>query len=317
MINAATTFLTGASTPTSSSNQGTEPACRTAADLSFERELHNYATQRIPIPGNTIHLPADLKGAVSVAFELGGAQICKSAMTPGLPTPSLYADGELTIDAASDTGTHYGPFKYEIPTVSWLPDPSMPAGQQLTTHFAPLSAETSLNVHPSFSPGSGLALTVADAQLHALPFDVTLVKDGQALLQVGLGPTLTIEASISPRSVEQDAEIAKTAEGGDTVAAADDAAQTIADDLGLGIEEIGNEFYGVDLEQAAADFYTQFEPTVAAALEADPALIAFGSPADLVSGDAITAGDAAAVDDAMGAGAVDFSAEDIFFVLVF
>jgi hypothetical protein len=101
--------------------------------------------------------------------------------------------------------------------------------------------------------------------------------------------------------VEQNAEDAKTAEGGDTVAAADDAAQTTADDLGLGIEEIGNEFYGVDLEQAAADFYTQFEPTVAAALETDPTLIAFGSPADLVSGDAMTADDAAAVDDAMGA----------------
>ena len=188
MIRVADTFLTGsAPTPAPTSTPGGEPPCRTAEDLSLEHELHKYATQRIPIPANTIKLPAGVDGGVTVAFELGGAQICRTALTPGLPTPGLYTSGELAIDASGDTGTHYGPFKYEVPTVSWLPDPSMPSGQELTTHFAPLSAEASLNVHPSFSFGSVPALTVADAQLHALSGTVTLVKDGQAQLQVGLG----------------------------------------------------------------------------------------------------------------------------------
>ena len=85
----------------------------------------------------------------------------------------------------------------------------------------------------------------------------------------------------------------------------------------MGIEEVGNEFYGVDLQQAAASFDTQFESEVATALQADPVLISFGSVTDVVPSDAISAGDAAAVDDAMGAGAFDFSVEDILVVLIF
>jgi hypothetical protein len=323
VVNSLTSFLSGVSTPagTSSTSSDHKPVCRTAEDLSLEKELHKYKTQPIPIPANTIRLPSDIVGQVAVSFQMGDAQVCKSALNTGLPTPSLYVSGELAIGADSPTtGSHYGPFTYELTTVSWLPDPAMPAGQQLTTQFSAPSADASLNVHPSlsFRLAPDLALTVADAELHALPFDVTLVRDRQAQLQVGLGPTLVIDAQVSMKSVEQSAENTKAENGGDTVAAADDAAELTADDLAAALDEMGLEWYGVDLGPAARGFYVIFEGQLAAALQADPALVAFGvAGADVVAGDAITAGDAAAIDGAMGAGAIDVSTEEILVVFLF
>jgi hypothetical protein len=293
---------------------GASPTCRALVDFQLEQELHKAAQHRFNIPANTIKFLANVAGEVVVDYIPGDATACKNHLTSIVNMPGVYANGELSLGADGPDGTHYGPFVYSAPQVSWISTPGAPVVDPVVIKFSPASVDAEVNPHLSIGiTGQGIrpTLQLASVQLHAIRTQVTLVSHNDSLLQVGLGPTIALEAQIAYSDAEKEVKNLE-AEGVDAQTAEADVAQELAGDSSIAAEQVASEYYVADIQPAVRVLYVQLDDSLLAALEADPALVAVVSPSAGFAEDpavpadaAITASDAAAIDTTIGADAVE------------
>lgn len=297
-------FLAGQ--PPEPSAPSDTPECPAAIDFSLDRQIANRGTAKIPIPGNTIDLPGGLEGAVSVSASLGGATICKRAVSIALS--SLTSTGDLTLTATA-SGAAKGPFTYSLDSTAWVLVPGAPPGQDFTTRFSP-AVTAAVDPHLSLNQSGNISLQIAAVELTAIEVPpVKLVSGNQELLEVSMAPDVTLAVEISKQSVERTARDAED-EGLDRQTAIDDTAEQISSNATVAIEEDATGYYGVSISSQAQLFYADLDSQLVEALDGDAALAAT-LPGDEITdptseiGNDLTPAQAAAAAEATGGEATE------------
>jgi hypothetical protein len=282
------------------------PPCSSAVGL--ERDMHTFAGRKIALPQHSIDLPANMQGQLEVTFSLGDVSICRNQYT--LPVPGYSLSGELSVNPMGPDGTEHGPFRYAAEGTAWKPSPEMPPGQDLTSHFEP--AKFAASVNPSLSFGNAdPSLSIASAELQADPLDTTLSHRGQAIINVKVGPTITLGISISPKNLEQLDEQAQS-EGVDAHLAADDVAEELAGDAGVALEEEASVFFGVDVTPTVQQLTHDLDTSLVDAINNDATITSYETAlADEAAASVVTADESAAIAEATGSAEFDVSAVDV------